>query len=352
MINNLIPNPDTIQVSWIYFQMLLLLTTPIHFLFMNAMFGSAGIATYLHFKGGEKEKKLAHRIAVFLPLVIAFAVNFGVAPLLFAQVLYGQFLYTSSVLMAVFWISIIAILIVGYYLAYYYDFSFEKLGNAGKWVILIAFLLFIVIAYFFTNNMLLMTLPEKFSDWFNNMGGTILASSDKVFLPKYLHDLFGAMAIGGLYVALISQLKRDKDPELAEYGKELGLKVFFWFTIINILFGLWQLLVIPSNIRTGFLGGNGIHSVIFVLALLFIILALVFAWKKNLKMTATFGILTVFFMSFVRDIVRRGYLSPYFKPSDLKVVNEYSPFIFFLIVFVIGFFVAYWMIKKAIEAFN
>ena len=352
MINNLIPNPDTIQVSWIYFQMLLLFTTPIHFLFMNAMFGSAGIATYLHFKGGEKEKKLAHRIAVFLPLVIAFAVNFGVAPLLFAQVLYGQFLYTSSVLMAVFWLSIIAILIVGYYLAYYYDFSFEKLGNAGKWVILIAFLLFIVIAYFFTNNMLLMTLPEKFSDWFKNMGGTILASSDKVFLPKYLHDLFGATAIGGLYVALISQLKKDKDSELAEYGKELGLKVFFWFTIINILFGLWQLLVIPSNIRTGFLGGNGIHSVIFVLALLFIILALIFAWKKNLKMTATFGILTVFFMSFVRDIVRRGYIESYFKPSDLKVVSEYSPFIFFLIVFVIGIFVAYWMIKKAIEAFN
>ncbi len=352
MINNLIPNPDTIQVSWIYFQMLLLLTTPIHFLFMNAMFGSAGIAAYLHFKGGEKEKKLAHRIAVFLPLVIAFAVNFGVAPLLFAQVLYGQFLYTSSVLMAVFWISIVAILIVAYYLTYYYDFSFEKLGNAGKWVILIAFLLFIVIAYFFTNNMLLMTLPEKFSDWFKNMGGTILASSDKVFLPKYLHDLFGAMAIGGLYVALISQLKRDKDSELAEYGKEVGLKAFFWFTIINILFGLWQLLVIPSKIRAGFLGGNGIHSAIFVLALLFIILALVFAWKKNLKMTATFGILTVFFMSFVRDIVRRGYIESYFKPSDLKVVSEYSPFIFFLIIFVIGIFVAYWMIKKAIEAFN
>ncbi len=49
MINNLIPNPDTIQVSWIYFQILLILTTPIHFFFMNAVLGSAGIASYLHF---------------------------------------------------------------------------------------------------------------------------------------------------------------------------------------------------------------------------------------------------------------------------------------------------------------
>ncbi len=352
MINNLIPNPDTIQVSWIYFQILLLLTTPIHFFFMNAVLGSAGIASYLHFKKDEKSKKLAYHIAIFLPLAIAFAVNFGVAPLLFAQVLYGQFLYTSSVLMAVFWISIIAILIIAYYLAYYYDFSFERLGEKGKWIILLSFVLFIIIAYFFTNNMLLMLLPEKFSEWFKNMGGTILASSDKVFLPKYLHNLTGAMAIGGLYVALISCFKNKKDKEIANYGKEIGLKAFFYFTLINILFGLWQFLTIPVSIRKSLMGGNTLETVVFVIALLSILLALVFSWKKNLKLTAISGLTALLFMSFVRDFVRQGYLKDYFSPSSLKVVSDYSPLIFFLVIFVIGIFVAYWLIRKAFEAFN
>ncbi len=254
--------------------------------------------------------------------------------------------------MAVFWISIIAILIIAYYLAYYYDFSFEKLGEKGKWIILLSFVLFIIIAYFFTNNMLLMLLPEKFSEWFKNMGGTILASSDRVFLPKYFHNLVDAMAIGGLYVALISCLKNKKDKEIADYGKEIGLKAFFYFILINIVFGLWQFLTIPGNIRKGLMGGSSSGTVVFVIALLSILLALVFSWKKNLKLTAIFGLTALLFMSFVRDFVRQGYLKDYFSPSSLKVVSDYSPLIFFLIVFIIGIFVAYWLIKKAIEAFN
>ncbi len=352
MINNLIPNPNTIQVAWFYFQTLLLITFPIHILFMNASLGSAGIATYLHFKGGEKEKKLAYRLAVFLPLTIAFAVNFGVAPLLFVQVLYGQFIYTSSVLMAFFWILIIPILIAAYYLAYYYDFGFEKLGNAGKWVIGLSFVLFIVIAYFFTNNMLLMVLPEKFADWFQNMGGTILASSHRSFLPRFLHNIFGAIAIGGLYTAIVGGLKGEKDKELAEYSKTLGLKIYWVFTFVNFVIGFWYLAALPKEVIKMFMGVNQLATVVFAFSLISGVASVMFAVKNDLTNTVITAVLTVVLMTFVRAYARTGFLKDYFKLSDLKVVPEYSTLIFFLVIFVIGIATVYWMIKKAIEAFN
>ncbi len=108
----IIPQPDTIPVSWGWFQFLLLLTFPLHLLAMNAMLGGLAIGIVQHLKGGPTQKKLAHRIAVALPLVIAFVVNLGVAPLLFIQVLYGQFVYSSSVLMGISWILIVPILII------------------------------------------------------------------------------------------------------------------------------------------------------------------------------------------------------------------------------------------------
>jgi hypothetical protein len=64
-----------------------------------------------------------------------FSVNFGVAPLLFVQVLYGHFFYASSILMAVFWLAVIPLLIAAYYAAYLYGFRFGALGRAGAAVI-------------------------------------------------------------------------------------------------------------------------------------------------------------------------------------------------------------------------
>ncbi len=53
----------------------------------------------------------AHR----LPTLMVFVINLGIPPLLFAQVLYGCALYTSSVLIGTYWISVILLLMASYY---------------------------------------------------------------------------------------------------------------------------------------------------------------------------------------------------------------------------------------------
>ena len=81
--NALLPSPDTIPVAWGYFKFLLMLVFPLHLILMNAMVGTAAIAAYACLKKDESLKRLAHELAKALPFLVAFAVNLGVAALLF-----------------------------------------------------------------------------------------------------------------------------------------------------------------------------------------------------------------------------------------------------------------------------
>ncbi len=102
---SLIPAPDALPIHWLWLQLLLTLTTFIHLVAMNLMLGAGiiGLATP-HSSGGEVVA-LRRDIGRTLPITIALTINLGVAPLLFLQVLYGQYFYTSSVLMASLWLS-------------------------------------------------------------------------------------------------------------------------------------------------------------------------------------------------------------------------------------------------------
>ncbi|MCG6930431.1 MAG: hypothetical protein LJE64_07715, partial [Desulfofustis sp.] len=237
-----IPSADTIPVAWGWFQFLLLLTFPLHLLAMNAMFGGLAVGVVLQFKNDQVSNRLAHRVAVMLPLVIAFVVNLGVAPLLFLQVLYGHFIYTSSVLIGILWILVVPVLIIAYYGAYLYDFRFKTLGSAGKWVGLLVLILLPCIGYVFSSNMLLMALPERFVDYFQHRDGSMIVSGQATFLPRYLHMMTGAVAVGSLFVALLGRFRAARDRELAEYAERVGMRTFFVMTLINVIFGTWYLL--------------------------------------------------------------------------------------------------------------
>ena len=64
---------------------------------------------------------------------MTFVINLAVPPLLFAQVLYGRALYTSSVLIGIYWISIIGILMLTYWLLYQFTARLEA-GKSAWWV--------------------------------------------------------------------------------------------------------------------------------------------------------------------------------------------------------------------------
>ena len=63
--------------------------------------------------------------------------------------------------------------------------------------------------------------------------------------------------------------------------------------------------------------------------------------------TSWLALATLVVMMFMRDLVRRFYLSPYFKLSDLSVEPQYSPLIFFLVTFVVGIIMIGYLLKLA-----
>lgn len=348
--NPYIPSADSIPVAWGWFQFLLLLTFPLHLLAMNSMLGGLGIAVYQQFKGVPTGKRLAHRFVLALPLLIAFVVNLGVAPLLFLQVLYGQFIYSSSVLMGMFWILVVPVLIIAYYAAYIYDFQFARLGGIGAWLGTAVFVLLLVIGYLFTNNMLLMSLPEQFGEYFQNRNGTILASAHVLFLPRYLHMMLGALAVGGLAIALLGRIKATSDPELAEFSHAVGLKTFRWFTLVNTVCGIWYLLTLERSSMLLFMGGNLPATFCFATALIVVLYILHSSFRDRLWSTIGGVVLLVYLMTFMRAWLRTDFLAPYFNLSQLQVVPEYSPMIFFFLTLAGGLVCVGWMLKRTAES--
>ena len=121
---DLIPVPDAVPVAWGWFQVLLTVTFVLHVIFMNFMLGGSVIALIACLHGGDRSG-VAGWLGGKLPFSVAFAVNAGVAPLLFVQVLYGHFVYSSSVMMAAAWFAIIPLLIVAYYGMYLFNYKFR-----------------------------------------------------------------------------------------------------------------------------------------------------------------------------------------------------------------------------------
>lgn len=347
----LVPAPDTIPVPWWYFQALLMLTFVLHLLFMNALVGTTGIALVAHRKGDAVHRRLAGELAKVLPFLVAFTVTFGVAPLLFVQVLYGQFFYASSVLMAAFWLAVVPLLIAGYYAVYLYDFRFGALGKAGAAVVSFSFLVFLVIAFLYTNNMTLMLDPRKWQAYFGNPGGTVLNTGDPTLVPRYLHIIVGGIAIGGLFVAAFGRLTEKRDREVGEAAVAIGMRTFLGFTVAAVVLGFWFLVSLPRVVMLRFMGGNAVATALFFAALLAAALVLYAAHRMRIALTAGLAVALVALMAFLRDFVRAGYLAPHFSPDRLAVAPQYGPMILFAVTLVAGLAVLAWMIVKTREAF-
>lgn len=66
----------------------------------------------------DKARSLSALLRDWLPLFLSAAITAGVAPLLFIQILYRDSFYTANLLMFHRWMSILPVLIVGFYLLY------------------------------------------------------------------------------------------------------------------------------------------------------------------------------------------------------------------------------------------
>ena len=347
----LIPYPDILPAPWGLFNILLVITFFLHLLMANTMLGAGMVLLvrdiYRRAKGAERD--VSREIGDKLPMSIAFTVNLGVAPLLFLQVIYGQFIYVSAVLMAVYWLSIFLLIILAYYSAYIYKFRYEGLGMMRILPIGVSVLLLLVVGFFFTNSVLLMIDPKVWPQYFQNPNGTIIHMAEPSLIPRYLHFVVSSVAIGGLVLAIFGWLKGRRGEAEGDDLVTNGLLVFGCATMFQFVVGTWYLGTLPNHIIGKLFFESHIVFPLFLISIVAALTSIFFSFNRELWLTVVSCIITIFLMVLFRYAVRSGYLSSYIASSRPEVAFQFGPLLMFAMALIVGIITIVYMLKLALR---
>jgi hypothetical protein len=343
-------------------KLLHIVTLSLHFVAVEMLLGGLLIAVLLSlFRGSPESMVAARAIARRLTVVMTYVINLGVPPLLFAQVLYGRALYTSSVLIGVYWISIIAILTLTYWLLYRFTGRLEA-GKSAWWVGLSAWVLAGCIARILSTNMTLMLRPEVWREMYSASAmGRYLPTGDPTLTPRWLLMMAGGLFIGGLWMVYLSGRSTFTANE-KKFLAGLGGKIAGLFGLVYLAAGLWAVSVQPDAVKTGLATHSLYHFASFAgygwLALVVVAVLLAglagftriaagwLAWTTAL-VALLIEITFVVYRDAVRDLTL---LSKGFDVWNRTVVTNWWVVGLFLILFVGGLGVVGWLVSVVARA--
>jgi hypothetical protein len=345
-----VPHVDPLPLPgpvWLFTALLLVVFT-LHVVAMNSALGGGLWALWNYLRGRHSEhpysRRLAAELAPMLPTFLAFTVTLGVAALLFVQVLFGNFLYTSSILMGAVWLSVIPLVMVAYYGYYYFSYKAEGGKGIAGCVLAISVLVLLSIAFIFVNNMTLALRPDHWLAIYHaRPNGWNLNLGEATLLPRYLHIVNGAVA---LFSAILAEMGLRKLCTDAAYGRWLAQRAALAFAVCTggqFLLGMWLLLATPREIAMELLR-DPVAGAVFGLGLVTVIAALLLILLGSLQdepgplIHAGFAtsVLTLFFMVCLRHLLRLAYLRPWLNLGGLAVQPQLGVIACFLVLFVGG----------------
>ena len=327
-----------LTAPWGVFEVLLLVTFAAHVLVMNVALGGTLLACCTP----GPRRGAAGALAGRLPTAVAITVNLGVPPLLFASVLYGQYLYTAAILSARTWVSFFLLVMVAYGLLYRFQ---SRVQAAGATLLSgLAAVLLLSASLVMTNIATLSIRPEAWNVAAAMPTGGFFNLADPTFSPRWLHFVLASLAMAGLFLALIKSRAAGQGDDDAREAMRLGLAWFTRATLVQLAVGTWFLLTLPGKVRHLFLAGNIPATVILVVGVLLAIMALMHGFRGRPGRAALYAVAAVCFMVVVRDLVRRMSLAPLFLPESLPVNAQYGPFFMFLASFLVVAASTVWLV--------
>jgi len=336
-----IPAVDPIPLpgpAWLFWT-LLVLTFLLHTIAMNCVVGGTLISIAARFRHGNPfYGRLAEDLARKIPSFLAATITLGVAPLLFVQVLYGQFFYSSSVILAWPWLSVIGVLTVSYYAAYAVAFKGE--GSHYRHLSVVSLVAFLTIAFIYTSNFTLMLTPEKWLDkHLASTAGLNLNLDERMLSARLVHTLVAAAAIAGLLVVILGLIKWKKDEAYARFLLAHGAYWFIIPTMLQFAVGAWFLISLPHDKTLLYLGDDRRATLLLGAALITTlpaVLLMLLALRSKVPHAKVFAslLLTTFSlvsMVLMRDVLRSAYLTPYLQAPDVRI--QWNVLWLFLILF-------------------
>jgi hypothetical protein len=363
---HLFPAVDPIPLPapiWL-FKLLHIVTLALHFVAVEMLLGGLLLAVLLSFfRGSPASLVTARALARRLTVVMTYVINLGVPPLLFAQVLYGRALYTSSVLIGLYWISVIGLLMLTYWLLYQFAARLQA-GRSAWWVGLSAWGLAGCIARLLSTNMTLMLRPEVWRQMYSaSAAGAYLPTGDPTLTPRWLLMMAGGLFFGGLWLMYLSS-RSTFTAEEKRFVSGLGGKLAAAFGVVYLVAGLWAESVQPEAVKIGlathplykFAGyaGYGWLALVAVAVLLGAIAGfgrISASWLG--WVTVLVAVLTELAFTIYRDGVRDlTLLSKGYDVWDRAVVTNWSVVGLFLVLFVAGLGVVGWLVSVVARAKN
>jgi len=347
---NLIPalDPNPLPAPYWVFKTLLIVTFLLHILAMNLLLGGAVLSLAAKWRS---KSRIFSDVSKKLPVLLPATITLGIAPLLFVQVLYGQFFYSSSIIMAWPWFLVLVCLMIAYYGYYYASFRIgHKPGKAGG-VMLLSTILVLLIGFVFCNTLTLSQTPSRWgAKYFANPEGWNLNLAEPSLIPRYLHFMVAAVAVGGLLLVFMALANWKRDNQYARQLLQFGGKAFMYATMAQIVVGIVFLISQPRNMLMLFMGDNPLATALLLVGVIGAIGAIFLMsdalHKENVRVAAYYvpGILCVVIvcMSVMRDILRDAYLKPYFHPDQFAAKTQWQVLPLFLVLFLAG--VVLWLV--------
>jgi hypothetical protein len=346
-------------------KLLHVVTLSLHFVAVELLLGGLLVAILLSlFRTSPHARVTARALARRLTVVMTFVINLGVPPLLFSQVLYGRALYTSSVLIGLYWIAIIPALILVYWLLYRFQSRLDA-GKTAWWLGLIAWLLAGGIARTLSSNMTLMLRPEAWRSMYSASAiGAYLPTGDPTLTPRWLLMMTGGLFLSGLWLVYLSGRSTFTADE-KKFIAGLGGKLAASFGLIYLAAGLWAASVQPDAVKAG-LAGNCLYPAykyagmagygwIALIAVALLVGGLAGFGKISAGWLGWTGVAAAVLVEIMFVVYRDGVrdvtlLSKGYNVWDRAVVTNWGVVGLFLVLFIVGVGIVGWLVSVMARA--
>jgi hypothetical protein len=328
----------------------------VHVIFMNFVLAAPLVITWLLWTGAENKRLYATWLAGVLPVAFTFAINFGVASLLFVQALFSDRFYTANILLGKIWLAVVPLLIAAFYCAYIVKRLITKQNTfwAGL-VSLFAGGLTWCVALIMVSNYFATTMADQ---WTALLANPVLVFKSLTFLPRTLHFIFGAFSVTGIWMVWIAWWKsqRNEDATAISLFRRNGLLLTASATGAQVIVGVWFLIWLPASAWDRLFSGSfpsliWISGVAAGLALLGVaIVASVYHDRPLWPRIATALIIwTLFGMAAGRDLVRLLAFDPKFHIAQIPNRTQTGAMTVFFSLLIAGLailLVLIWMIWR------
>jgi MFS family permease len=331
-----LPNHDFLSAPLWLITTLHIVTLTLHFAAMNFMVGGVIVILFGRLNDRWNDPTVRKFIKLF-PSAMAATITFGVAPLLFVQLVYGGQVYSASIVSGWFWLMIVAVAIVCYYFLYGAAFASEGAHTRLKIYLSIALAGFIYISFVYSSVFSLAERPDLYMALYaGNQAGTVINPEIGSYIFRWLHMLLGAVTVGAFFVGWLGKEN--------EQAYNAGKGFYLWGMVAAMLLGLFYLFSFGEHI-VKFMRTPAVYWL-----LVSIVLSpgsLHFFFKKRFLPSGLMLLVSLVGMVIIRHYVRLMFLADHFSPSSLPVRPQWSIFILFLLCFA----VAVWLIGYMLRLF-